>query len=278
MGVAVSEKDHKKELESLRAEATRRAAEIYLERKRSGSEIGVTQCCDLSASETGLPRPAESSVRRLLPKLMTPDEKREKERKDVGKDRRAAATKRAAEIYREKNGNVPDGQDVKVSVPACCQMVAEEFGVRPAESSLRRMLARMYEEDGVRPPKLKKARPSPPSGGKKEEEAAPRAFDAASHVPPAASVAAVPAPAPVSQKQKSGSKKRKSRKPAALPSDDHFAAGLAGFAPEEPGYQQPAVMPSDEHFAAGLAGFAPPADMPPLPPAPALDDIDVVGV
>lgn len=154
----------KKEAEAKRAEATDRAARKYLSLKRAGNaDASVKDCCDLAARETGYPRPAETSVRRLLPKLMTPEEKEEKKRLGAKADRRAAATRRAAEIYRETNGDDQgDGNEaVVMSVTRACDTVEPEYGVRPAETSVRRLLGRMYEEEGIRP--RKKTKPSPPS-------------------------------------------------------------------------------------------------------------------
>ena len=46
-----------------------------------------------------------------------------------------------------------------MSVTRCCEAALEECGVRPAETSVRRLLGRMYKEEGLAP-KKRKARPS----------------------------------------------------------------------------------------------------------------------
>jgi len=149
----------KKEEEALRAQATERAALSYLEQKRGGNnKASVRDCCDAAAAETGYPRPAETSVRRMLPRFMTDEEKSEKKRQDEQIERRAAATKAAALLYRQTNGD-GDG-DVVMSVPQCCALAQEQHGIRPAETSVRRVLARMYEDEGIEP-KKKKAKPTP---------------------------------------------------------------------------------------------------------------------
>lgn len=50
-------------------------------------------------------------------------------------------------------------QEVVLSVTRCCEAALEECGVRPAETSVRRLLGRMYKEEGLAP-KKRKARPS----------------------------------------------------------------------------------------------------------------------
>jgi len=89
---------------------------------------------------------------------MTDAEKDEKKRQDEQVERRAAATKAAALLYRQTNGD-GDG-DVVMSVPQCCATAQEQHGIRPAETSVRRVLARMYEDEGIEP-KKKKAKPTP---------------------------------------------------------------------------------------------------------------------
>lgn len=149
----------KKGEEARRAAATERAALAYLQQKRGGNEkASVKDCCDAAAAETGYPRPAETSVRRLLPKLMTDEEKSEKKRHDEKVELRAAATRAAATLYRQANGD-GDGE-VVMSVTRCCNTAEERHGIRPAETSVRRVLARMYEEEGIEP-KKKKVRPTP---------------------------------------------------------------------------------------------------------------------
>ncbi|KAL7553433.1 hypothetical protein ACHAWF_016720 [Thalassiosira exigua] len=134
-----------------RRKATVRAAHIYLEHKRAGKDIGIARSCDLAASASF--RPAPTSVRRLLPELMTPDEIRAKEKVEVGMDKRAAATRLAAQIYFERNGDFPDEGGVVVSLASCCRLAEEELGVRPAESSVRRWVRKACEEDGIEPKK-----------------------------------------------------------------------------------------------------------------------------
>lgn len=153
--------DDRKEEEARRATATERAALSYLRQKRGGNtKASVKDCCDAAAAETGYPRPAETSVRRLLPRFMTDGEKAEKRRQDEKNELRAVATRAAATLYRQMNGD-GDG-DVVMSVTRCCASAGEQHGIRPAETSVRRVLARMYEEEGIEP-KKKKAKPNPKS-------------------------------------------------------------------------------------------------------------------
>ena len=124
----------KKEAEERRAAATQRAALLYLaERRRGNDKASVRDVCDLVACEFppspwprhGLaqipdsrcefssassrlaaaaggdgeppaPRPAETSVRRLLPLYMTAAEKEQKQAAELHCDRRAQATMLAA--------------------------------------------------------------------------------------------------------------------------------------------------------------------------------------
>jgi len=154
----------KKEAEAKRAEATERAAKIFLALKRGGDDTtSVTACCDKAAQETGFPRPAESSVRRVVSRLMTKEEKQEKANKDAKSDKRALATRRAADIYRQNNDHTGD---VVISVTKCCERAEAELGIRPAESSVRRVLTRLYKDAGMEQPKPKRLKSSPPAKGK----------------------------------------------------------------------------------------------------------------
>lgn len=199
----------KKEYEAKRASATERAANLYLSQRRSGNaKASVKECCDIAASETGFPRPAETSVRRLLPKLMTDAEKEEKRAANAKADRRADATKAAADMYRKENGDGPGGE-VTVSVTRCCDLVEPQFGIRPAETTVRRMLRTMYEKEGIEPRKRK-------AGG--ADDALPPVLDCGLVSPAMASPAASGVTSPgegVDGKPEAKKKKRKKavRKP-----------------------------------------------------------------
>lgn len=214
-----------------RAEATERAAQMYLASRRAGNDdVGLPQCCDAAAAETGYPRPAESSVRRTINRLMTDDEREAKRQEDARADRRAEATRRAAEIYREANGNhvTGDGIEAVLSVTKCCEMVTAEYGVRPAESSMRRVLTRMYEEEGIEVPK---------SGARPKKKAR-------------------------TEKPKATSRAPKAKAAQASPPDDGMTTGVAAAAPAPADYYHPPAP------VAAMATYAPPPPPPPPPHVP----------
>lgn len=282
-----------------RAEATERAAQMYLASRRAGNDdVGLPQCCDAAAAETGYPRPAESSVRRTINRLMTDDEREAKRQEDARADRRAEATRRAAEIYREANGNhvTGDGIEAVLSVTKCCEMVTAEYGVRPAESSMRRVLTRMYEEEGIevpksgarpkkkartekpkatsRAPKAKAAQASPPDDGMTTGVTAVAAPAPADYYHPPAPVAAMatyappppPPPPPHVPTQLSDQQVLLAAVPTQLSDQQVLLAAVQ----QQEDHSHPSPAPSAQYYS------MPP--LPPLPPPEADDSFDIVGV